>query len=43
MTKKEKEIACQTIVLLDALKKETKKQYLKDEIDKLITKLEKSI
>lgn len=43
MTKEEKKLAYQTIVLLDALRKETKKQLLKDEIDRLIIELQKRI
>ena len=43
MTKKEKELAYQIIVLLRIFQKETKKQYLKEEIERLIRKLEKSL
>lgn len=40
MTKEEKKLIYQTIVLLKVLKKETKKQILKDEIDRLIKEFE---
>lgn len=40
MTKEEKKLIYQTIVLLRVLKKETKKQILKDEIDRLIKEFE---
>lgn len=43
MTKEEKKTVCQTIVLLRVLQDETKKQYLKDEAERLIRKLEKSL
>lgn len=43
MTKKEKELAYQIIVLLRIFQKETKKQYLKEETERLIRKLEKSL
>lgn len=43
MTKEEKKIAYQIIILLDALKSETKKDYLIAEIERLIRKLQKSI
>ena len=43
MTKKEKEIAYQIAVLLRIFQKETKKQYLKNEAERLLIKLEKSL
>lgn len=43
MTKEEKKIAYQIIVLLKAFQEETKKQYLKNEAERLIRKLEKSL
>ena len=43
MTKKEKELAYQISVLLRIFQKETKKQYLKDEAERLLKKLEKSL
>lgn len=43
MTKKEKVIAYQVINLLRMLKAETNKEILKDEIERLITEMEKSL
>lgn len=43
MTKEEKKIAYQIIVLLKSFQEETKKQYLKNEAERLIRKLEKSL
>lgn len=43
MTKKEKELAAQVIVLLDALKGETTKTHLRENIELLIMKLERAI
>lgn len=40
MTKEERDLIYQTIVLLRILKKETKKLILKDEIDRLIKEFE---
>ena len=42
-SQKEKEIAYQIAVLLRIFQKETKKQYLKDEAERLLIKLEKSL
>ncbi len=43
MTKEEKKLAYQIAVLLRIFHKETKKQYLKDEAERLLRKLEKSL
>jgi hypothetical protein len=43
MTKEEKKIANQILVLLRIFQEETKKQYLKEEAERLIRKLERSL
>lgn len=43
MTKQEKKTAAQAIVLLEALKQETRKYQLREEADRIINELRKSI
>ena len=43
MTKEEKKLAYQIAVFLRIFQEETKKQYLKDEAERLLIKLEKSL
>ena len=43
MTKEEKKVIYQTIVLLETIKDETKKDYLKEEAERLILELKKSV
>jgi hypothetical protein len=43
MTKEEKKTVYQAVILLEVLRKETKKDYLKNEAERLIRKLERHL